>query len=274
MTRKFFALLSLIAFAGLSSCGGGGGGGGSSSSRPTLPSTASDITTANIPAFATSAALATRIGATTRLGPDLNITGTPGTVTDPGCVGLGGGPATLVLTPPSGSVSGTATFASFDRCYSLRLSGTSSVNGVMTSATKADVLTLTFTNLTYTPVGASASMLVSGTATIDWTSVPPAATYLMTINATVTDAGQTPLFKLDSFQIDSEIVAGQENIFISGRLTTPDGFVDITPGPARMVLPRPSAALASGSIIVTGSAHVATVQYHGTSAATATIAPK
>jgi hypothetical protein len=240
---------------------------------PTLGASAAALNSANIATFAGFANLATIAGATTRVGPTLNVTATPGTLEDPGCVGVGGGLATFVVAPPTGgSVAGSATYSNFDRCFGIRLNGTASVTGTLTGSTDVAVLTLTPTGFTYTRTSTGDVFHASGTLVLDWKpSVQGSAGYIMTINAIVSDSNQGPAFKLDNLQIDSDLAAGVENVLISGRLTTVDGFVDINSS-GRLELPFPSSGLGPGSLTMTGATQIATVNYTGNGASTATIA--
>ena len=64
-----------------------------------------------------------------------------------------------------------------------------------------------------------------------------------------------------------------ENVLISGRLTTAQGFVDIASA-ARLELPFPRAGLQHGSLTMTGAGEIATVRYDGTLAPSVTISPR
>jgi hypothetical protein len=93
----------------------------------------------------------------------------------------------------------------------------------------------------------------------------------MTLNAAASGAAS---FAVESFLIDSQIVAGRENVFISGRLTTSEGYVNIAVGPSRLELPiGPSSALQNGQITMTGANTVATVVYNGSAPPTITFPP-
>jgi hypothetical protein len=82
-------------------------------------------------------------------------------------------------------------------------------------------------------------------------------------------------FQLDNFRVDSEMAAGIENLFLSGRLTMADGFVDVGPRATRVELPVPSTGLQNGGVLMTGATTVATVFYNGGSDAPAiSIAPR
>jgi len=260
--RQVLIVVSLGALTGLSSCGGGGGG----SVGPTFPITPANLTSANAPSFARFAELAARAGATARLGEFLNSTASPTTFTDTGCVGAPPtGIATVTLTAPSGPVSGSAAYTNFDRCYGMRVNGTANIANTsqMIAGGRVDLMNLTFSGLTFT--AGNETFQASGSASVDWTSVAPASTYLMTVNATVSGSAS---FRLENFQINSQIVPGREELFISGRLTTGDGFVDIGIGPTRLELPIPSNGLQNGQITMTGATTIATVIY---SAGTTTI---
>jgi hypothetical protein len=260
-------VLSLAGLAGLTSCGGGGDGGGGGG-HTGFPTTQANLTSANAPTFARFADLATRAGATMRLGEVL--TGASSPFTDGGCFAIGAGQATVALNASSGPVSGTATYTNFDRCVSMRLNGTASVNGTMQPGNLVDLMNFTFSNLAFTAV--SETINASGTAVLDWTSALGTASYLMTLNATASGAAS---FRLDNFRIDSQLAAGIENIFITGRLTTADGFVDIAVGPTRLELPiGPSSGLQNGQITMTGATTIATVTYNGAAAPTISIAPR
>jgi hypothetical protein len=212
--------------------------------------------------------LATRLGAATRFGPSLNIPGSPpGALQQTGCLA---GTATFLLTPAGpGPVSGSATYSGFDNCYFLPLNGTASVTGTLIGTTQVDSFTLTFSNFAY-----STTHRAAGTIMLTWKlSVLGSAGYIMTIDATVSDASQNPLFKLDNFRIDSDVTAGLEQILVSGRLTVGQGFVDLG-GANRLDLPFPSTGFQSGSLTMTGLSQIATVTYSGSGAFTTAIAPK
>jgi hypothetical protein len=265
-------VLAALAFVGLSACGGDGGGGGGGAPAG-FPSTAANVSSANAPTYANHAALAARLAATLRTGSFLTLTATPGTLQDPPCAIAGTGPATFVLNPATGSVSGTVTYTNFDRCFGLRLNGSASVTGTLIGP-QVDVLDLTLSGLRV--AAGSQTFLVSGTATIDWQVGAPfgAALYVVTFNVTVSDGGGSPLFRLDNFRVDSEVAAGLENLFITGALTTAEGFVDITPGPTRVELHVPSTGLQNGRIFMTGATTIANVFYNGTLPPTVMITPK
>lgn len=239
----------------------------------TLPSAAASLTSANAGTFAAFLGLAARAGASTRVGPILDVTATPGSLQDFGCVGVGGGPATFALSAPTGTVSGTATYSNFDRCFSMRVNGTATVTGTVIGTTRLGPFTLAFTDLAYPPAGAGDLVHASGTILLDWQAVGSPSRYLMTIDATLSDANRNTLFKLDHFQIDSELAAGLENVLLSGRLTTAQGYVDIASA-SRLELPFPGAGLQNGSITMTGAGEIATVRYNGSVAPNVTISPK
>jgi hypothetical protein len=268
--KQTLVLLSLAALAGLSSCGGGGDGGPATTPLPiAFPTTQANLTSANAPTFARFAELAVRAAASARVGEFLTGPVGAGTFTDGGCGAQGAGQATLALNAPSGNVSGSATFVNFDRCYGLRLSGSASVTGTLVPGNRVDAMNFTFTNFSYASTGTA--LQLSGTIALDWTSVPPASTYVSTMNATASGAGQ---FRVENFQVNSQLVAGREDLLISGRLTTSDGFVDITPGPTRVELQIPSTALQNGSVIMTGATTTASVRYQGLAAPNITISPR
>jgi len=171
-------------------------------------------------------------------------------------------------------VTGNATYSNFDRCVGLRLNGTAGVTGTLNGTTNVDVFSLTPTGFTYTRTGNGDVFRASGTLALRWKpSVQGSAGYFMTIDATVSDSNQSALFRLDNFQIDSDLAAGVENVLISGRLTTVDGFVDISSG-SRLDLPSPSSGLGPGSLTMVGATQIATVNYAGNGISTVTIAPK
>jgi hypothetical protein len=270
-SKQIIALVSVAALASLSSCGGGGDGSPPAATPPppTFPTTQANLTSANAPTFARFAELAARAAASARVGEFLTGPAGAGTFTDGGCFAAGAGQATLALNSPTGNVSGTATFANFDRCYGMRLSGSASVTGTLAAGNRVDAMNFTFTNFAY--ASTSSTLQLSGTIALDWTSVPPASAYASTMNATASGAGQ---FRVDNFQVNSQIVAGREDLLISGRLTTSDGFVDITAGPTRVELPIPSTALQNGSVIMTGATTTASVRYQGLNAPNITISPR
>ena len=261
--RRF--LVSLAALAGLTSCGGGDDDNLIPHSQ--FPTTQANLTATNAPTFARFVDLAARAGATMRLGESLTPAA-PNTFTDAGCIGPG--QATLALSASSGAVNGTATYSTFDRCLAMRLSGSATVAGTI-NAGLVDTMDFSFNNTALTFSAGTETIQAAGSAALNWTSTGGASTYLMTLNATASGAAS---FALASFLIDSEIVAGRENVFISGRLTTSDGYVDIGVGPSRLELPiGPSSALQNGRITMTGANTVATVVYNGSAPPTITFSP-
>jgi hypothetical protein len=268
--KQVLVVLWIAALAGLSSCGGGDGSPPAATPPPpTFPTTQANLTNVNAPTFARFAELAVRAAASARVGEFLAGPAGAGTFTDGGCGAQGAGQATLGLNAPTGNVSGSATFVNFDRCYGLRLSGSASVTGTLAPGNRVDAMNFTFTNFSYASTGTA--LQLSGTIALDWTSVPPASAYVITMNATASGAGQ---FKVENFQVNSEVVAGRENVLFSGRLTTSDGFVDISAGPTRVELPIPSTALQNGSVIMTGATTTASVRYQGLNAPSITISPR
>jgi len=93
----------------------------------------------------------------------------------------------------------------------------------------------------------------------------------MTLNSTVSGARS---FRLDNFRVDSDLATGIEHLFISGRLTLADGFVDIAPTANRIDLPMPSSGLQSGTVQMTGATTIATVFFNGNLAPSISIAPR
>jgi hypothetical protein len=268
--KQTLVLLSLAALAALSSCGGGGDGSPPAAPPPpSFPTSQANLTSANAPTFARFAELAVRAAASARVGEFLTGPVGAGTFTDGGCFAATGGQTTLALNSPTGNVSGTATFANFDRCYGMRLSGSASVTGTLAAGNRVDAMSFTFTNFSYASTGTA--LQLSGTIALDWISILPDSRYVMTVNATASGAGQ---FRVDNFQVDSVLVAGREDLLISGRLTTSEGFVDITAGPTRVELPSPSTALQNGSVIMTGTTTTANVRYNGALAPTITVSPR
>jgi hypothetical protein len=260
-------LLVVLSLAGLASCGGGGDG-GSGGSHTGFPTTQANLTAANAPTFARYADLAARAAATMRLGETMTLV-SPNNFTQSPCAVAGAGPANVALTASTGPVSGTATYTSFDRCLGMRVSGTASVTGTMQAGGIVDNMSFPSSTLTFST--ATETIQTSGTAALDWTSVPPDSTYLMTLNATASGAAS---FRLDNFQINSQIVAGSENVAISGRLTTSEGFVDIATGGTRPQLFVPSTGLQGGPITMTGTTTIATVTYNPGGPPTISIAPR
>lgn len=269
--KQTLVLLSLAALAALSSCGGGGDGSPPAATPPppNFPTTQANLTSANAPTFARFAELAVRAAASARVGEFLTGPVGAGTFSDRGCFAQGAGQATLGLNASTGNVSGTATFVNFDRCYGLRLSGSASVTGTLAAGNRVDAMSFTFTNFSYASTGTA--LQLSGTIALDWISIASDARYLIVMNATASGAGQ---FRVDNFQVDSVLVTGREDLLISGRLTTSEGFVDITPGPTRVELPSPSTALQNGSVIMTGATTTASVRYQGLAAPNITISPR
>ena len=264
--RRLLVVLALGALAGLSSCGGDDG---DVIPHPQFPATPANLTTLNAPTFARFADLATRAGATMRLGESLTPTA-PNTFTDGGCFAAGAGQATLALNASTGPVNGTATYSTFDRCLAMRLNGSATVAGTINGGL-VDALDFSFNNTTLTFTAGTETIQASGSAALNWTSSGGASTYLMTLNATASGAAS---FAVATFLINSEIVAGRENVFITGRLTTSDGYVDIGVGPSRLELPiGPSSALQNGQITMTGANTVATVVYNGSAPPSITFSP-
>lgn len=264
--RRIHIALSLAALAGLASCGGGSDGTvtGSHTAFPTVPA---NLTSANAPTFARFADLAARAGATMRLGESL-APAAPNTFTDAGCLALGAGQATVALNASSGQVNGTATYSTFDRCLGMRLSGTATIAGTIFSGL-VDAMDFSFTNTQLTFTAGADTIQASGNAALNWTS---GSTYSMTLNAAASGAAS---FAVESFLIDSQVVAGRENVFISGRLTTSEGYVDIAVGPSRLELPiGPSSALQNGQITMTGATTIATVTFNGAAPPDIVIAPR
>ena len=264
--KQLLNFLSLGALAGLISCGGGGGDGGGGS-HTAFPTTQANLTSANAPTFARFVDLAARAGGTMRLGEVLSGAGSP--FTDGGCFALGAGQATIALNASTGPVSGTATYTSFDRCFGIRVTGTSNVTGTMQAGNLVDSMNFTFTSLAFTT--GTETIQGSGTAFLDWTSIPPGSSYFITLNATASGAAS---FQLQNFRLDGQSAgAGIENISITGRLTTSDGFVDI----ATVISPQlfvPSTGLQGGQVMMTGVSTIATVTYNGPIAPTISIAPR
>lgn len=265
-TRQLLVVLSVGALVGLTACGGGGDG-SSSGSHTAFPTTPANVTSSNAPTFARFVDLATRAGATMRLGEVLSGAGSP--FTDGGCFALGAGQATVALNASTGPVSGTATYTSFDRCFGIRVTGTSNVTGTMQAGNLVDLMNFTFGSLTFT--AGSDAIQASGTAALDWTSVPPSSSYFITLNATTSG---TAAFQLQDFRIDGQSAgAGIENISITGRLTTSDGFVDIATVTSPQLF-NPSTGLLGGQVTMTGATTIATVTYNGPLAPTISIAPR
>ena len=266
--RRIHIALSLAALAGSASCGGDSDG-TVTGSHTAFPTTQADVTSLNAPTFARFVDLSARAGATMRLGETLTGVSTP--FTDAGCVGGGGGQASITLDTSSGPVNGTATYTNFDRCFGMRVTGTASVTGTMVQpGSFVDLMNFTFGSLGFT--AGSESIQASGTAALDWTSVLPTSSYFITLNATTSG---TAAFQLQNFRIDGQSAgAGVENISITGRLTTSDGFVDI----ATVTSPQlfvPSTGLQGGQVTMTGVSTIATVTYNGPIAPTIiSIAPR
>ena len=190
------------------------------------------------------------------------------TFSDGGCGAIGAGQATVVLSASTGSVTGTATYTTFDRCFNMLVNGTASLDGTMQAGGEIDTMNFSFTSLAFN--SANETIQAAGTAALNWTSALGASSYLITLNAT---SSGTASFKVDNFLVGSQLTAGIENIFISGRLTTSDGFVDI----ATVISPQlfvPSTGLQGGQITMTGVSTIATVTYNGPIAPTISIAPR
>lgn len=250
MRTLFVALLVPVSLA---SCGGGGGG---SDAPPPFAAGQANLTSTNAPTYASAVDVAARMAATMRIGPFLNSTPT---LTDPGCGASGAGPAILTVTPSTGAVSGTVNFSNFDQCFGFGLNGTANVTGTLIG-TQVDALNFTFTGLTFTATPGGQAYQMSGSASLQWTLAGGSSSYVMTLNATVSGASA---FRLDNFRIDSQVVAGIENLLISGRLTMADGFVDITPTASRVELHVASTGLSNGSVQMTGATTIATAFFNG-----------
>jgi hypothetical protein len=283
-TKRILALLALAALAGLSSCGGGGerpNPNATPTPTPTpLPNVQANLTSANAPTFARFADLAVRAALATRLGetlfPVANMLSNNLQHLACGPMGpIGATPAALLVVNSTnfGNVTGNASLTNFDGCYDMRLNGNASVSGTL-GLLRVDTLTLTFTNLSYASSAGTAQL--SGTLVVDWLSVPPDSRSVVTLNATASGADRFALsdFRVDSVPVLTPPSRGPENVLVSGRLTTSDGFVDIIPGPTRIELPLSATGLQGGSVIMIGAATIANVTYNGALAPTITITPK
>jgi len=252
-------LLGLLVPVAVASCGGGGGGGGGPP-PPSLSSQA-NLTSANAPAYATSVDLATRLAATMRLGQFLTATATPGTYTDGGCFAGGSAPANIVVTPATGTVTGTVTYSSFDQCVGLRLNGTANISGTLNVGGQVDTFNFTFSGLSFTALSGGQIYQMSGSATLQW--VPGnlgAVSWVMTLNATVSGAAS---LRLENFVVNADVAAGVNHVLISGRLAMAEGFVDIAPTGAPVDLPQLSTGLQNGSVRMTGATTIATAFFNG-----------
>jgi len=259
MSRALIGLLGLVA------CGG------SSSSSSTLGSAPATLDNSSVGSFGTFVSLAARMGAGARFGPFLNLV-SPSVLQQTGC--LSGNATFTVSSTGAGPVTGTASYASFDNCYFLPLNGTATVTGTLASVAQVDSFTLDFTNFVYSSTGSSDVFRATGKMVISWKpSFQGSAGYVMTLDASVSDANQKALFRLDGFHIDSDLAAGIENVLVSGRVTTDRGFVDVA-STSRLVLPFPSHGFESGSLDITGASQVATLTYGGEGTFTAQIRPK
>jgi len=267
LIRRINIALPVAALVGLASCGGGSDG-TVTGSHTAFPTTQANLTSANAPTFARFVELAASAGATMRLGEPLAGASSP--FSDAGCVGSGGGQASIALNTSSGPVNGTATYTNFDRCFGMRVTGTATVTGTMVQpGNLVDLMNFSFGSLTFT--AGSEAIQASGTAALDWTSVLPGSSYFITLDAT---SSGTAAFQLQNFRIDGQSAgAGVENVSITGRLTTSEGFVDIaTVTPPQLFVP--STGLQGGPIIMTGVSTITTVTYNGPIAPTINIAPR
>jgi hypothetical protein len=254
---------SCVALFVLAACGGSV----SSSTLATGPATLDNSTVGSYGSFVS---LASRMGAGTRFGPFLNVT-PAGAMQQHGCLS---GDATFTLGAATGPVTGSVSFAGFDNCYFLALNGTAAITGTLAGIAHVDSFTLTFSNLAYSATGSSDIFRASGTLVIAWKpSFQGSAGYLMTLDATVTDASQKTLFRLDGFRIDSDVTAGIESMLVSGRVTTDRGFVDVS-STNRLDLAFPSHGFSNGSLSLTGSTQVATLTFSGDGTFTAQFHPK
>ena len=257
------ARLSLVGLLGLVACGGSSSSPGSSG-----PAT---LDNSSVGGFGTFLALAARMGAGARFGPFLNLV-SPSVLQQNGC--LSGNATFTVSSTGPGPVTGNASYASFDNCYFLPLNGTATVTGTLAGSAQVDSFTLDFTNFVYSPSGSSDVYRAAGKMVISWKpSVQGSAGYTMTLDASVSDANQKALFRLDGFRIDSDLAAGIENVLVSGRLTTDRGFVDVS-STNRLELDVPSHGFSSGSLDIAGASQVATLTYVGEGTFTAQIRPK
>jgi hypothetical protein len=262
----------VLVVAGLAACSGGGDGGGGGSPPNPLGTTQVNLNNSNAGTFATFVNSATRLGAATRFGPSLTPVSNGLQYT--ACLVIGGGASTVTfaLQPPNGPgpVTGSATYLDYDNCYFLRLNGTASVMGTLGTPigpNAVDSFTLTFSDFNYTAFHAA------GTIALTWKpSIQGSAGYIMTINATVSDANRNVLFRLDNFEIDSDLSAGTESVLVSGRLTAAAGFVDIS-STNRLTLPFPSTGFQTGTLTMTGLSQTAAVTYNGNGAFTFVITP-
>jgi hypothetical protein len=260
------ARLSFVAVIVLAACGGS-----SSSTSPTAGTTPATLDNSSVGSFGTLLALAARMGAGARFGPFLNLI-SPSVLQQTGC--LSGNATFTVSSTGPGPVSGNASYASFDNCYLLPLNGTATVTGTLGGIAQVDSFTLEFANFAYAEAGSSEVFRAAGKMVISWKpQVLGSAGYLMTLDASVSDANQKALFRLDSFRIDSDLAAGIENVLVSGRLTTDRGFVDVA-STSRLALPFPSRGFESGSLDIAGASQVATLTYIGEGTFTAQIRPK
>lgn len=260
------ALVGLLAVAALGSCGGGDGDSGGPDSFPT---TAASLDAASAASFATFVSLAARIGASTRVGPFPDAVAGPNTtLQQSGCLS---GSTTLVLSPSiENSAIGNATYANFDNCYFLALNGVAAAAGTLFGTGQIGNLALTSNDLAYTRAGTGDVFRFAGDIVMAWKL--SVAGHFIILDGSVSDGGGV-LFRLDNFVIDSNLAAGVENVLLSGRLTTAQGFVDISTG-SRLELPIPSTGLGNGAIVLTGLSQIATVTYSSGGAFTTVIAPK
>lgn len=258
------ARLSFVGVLVLAACGG-------SAPSTTSAATPATLDNSSVGSFGTFVALAARMGAGARFGPSLNLV-SPSVLQQSGC--LTGNATFTVSGTGAGPVSGNATYAGFDNCYFLPLTGTATVTGTLAGIAQVDSFTLDFANFVYAPTGSSELFRAAGKMVISWKpSVQGSAGYVMTLDASVSDANQKALFRLDGFRIDSDLSAGIENVLVSGRLTTDRGFVDVS-STNRLELSFPSHGFSSGSLDITGASQVATLTYIGEGTFTAQIRPK
>jgi hypothetical protein len=258
------ARLSLVSLLGVAACGG------STSSSSPLQATPATFDNSSVGSFGTFVALAARMGAGARFGPFLSVTSS-GALQQTGCLS---GSATFTVSPSTGTVTGNMSYASFDNCYFVPLTGTATVTGTLAGTTQVDTFTLIFKDFAYAATGSSEVFRAAGTMVIAWKpSFQGSAGYVMTLDAAVSDGSGKALFRLDGFRIDSDLAAGLENVLVSGRMTTDRGFVDVSSA-NRLSLPFPSRGFSGGSLTLSGASQIATLSYIGDGAFTAQIGPR
>jgi len=278
--KRYAILLGL--FILLTACGGGGDPAPASTPAPTPAPTpaielAADLTTENINKFINWIEASLFFGVSTEVGTNFNDTyPLPGKMTaeKSGC--LAGSAIFSFDIDASDNVSGTGDYKDYDDCAGRVLNGSATVNGVVNRGV-VDYLTFTFTDLQiHRTFNVDVDYYkVSGSFKFDFNANLGAGhRYVTTINASFFDVNGVLLFKLEDFVVNSHMTAGQESIFISGRITDVDeGYVDIM-NPTAIKFSIPSENIGTWSGIINGATQQAKVDAIGGGATTINIQMK